>query len=196
MARIVGCGEGDVAEERLGGRLRGVFLEELDGAICEFLAGKVGGGAARGELGTIEIDDGHLGMIIHAAEEHRATLLECARERRILVVPFACGKGGVAVLAEQFRQEFGSDQIVADIHPSAAAHEHGPAGDAHRSAVGTETIVAAKTGPAAGETIEVGGLDVTVAPGAECVSALIVGEENEKIGPLAGGERLGGGEYS
>lgn len=182
---VVGGGEGDVGEEGLGSL---VGLDEVDGGIGEGGGGKGmgGGGFGEGVIGE-QIADGGVSVVIHATEEDVATMLEGADEGGGAVVPFTGGEGDVAVLAEDFGEEGDLGEGVIDAKPGAAAHEHGAAGNADGAAIAAEAIIGAEAEALVDQAIEVGGADVRVAPGADGLGLLVVGEEEEEVGTGRGG---------
>ena len=70
------------------------------------------------------------------------------------------------------------------IKPRLACHQHRAAGDADRSAVGTETIILPETQATPDESIEMGSIDRGIAPRGNRVGSLIVGEKQDDVRPL------------
>ena len=196
LARIVGSGVGDVAEERLRARGRVMLVDKLDGGVGEQLGGEAGAEARAGQFAVggavVERD---LGVIGHAAEHHALAVLEGAEPGGLAVVPFAGAEGGVAVLAEEFAHEFlAGERLGVHGEPGFSGVEHGAARHADGAAVAAEDVVVAEADAVAGEAVDDGRLDVRVAVGGDGVGALVVGEEEKDVGlrGAGGGGRCGG----
>ena len=129
------------------------------------------------------VGDRDLGVVGHAAEEDRPAAGEGPDERRLAVVPLAGRERRVAGLAQHLRQERHAVEVVRDVEPGAAAHQHGAARHADGAAVRAEAVVAAEAGPAPDEPVEVRRPDVRVAPRRDGVGALVVGEQEQDVRP-------------
>lgn len=119
-------------------------------------------------------------------------MLEAAREGGIAVVPLAADEGGVARLAEGFRPRRVAHQLLINVEEVAPGEEHGARGHAGRAVQAALHIGAVEGHTAAHEAVEVRCLDGRVAQRGDGVRALVVGEDEEDIGP--GGSSIGGWE--
>ena len=96
--------------------------------------------------------------------------------------------GGIPGLVQALRPEsmglpLGLEVLVQALHgpEEAAGVQHGAAGDADRAAPGTHVVGVGEEGALSDQSIQVGGVDLTIAGGADGVEALVVGEQEEDI---------------
>src|SRR5688572_17079949 len=84
---------------------------------------------------------------------------------------------------------------IAALPEVAAGIKHHPAGDTDRAAKSALVETMGKEQAAPGEAVEVGGLHFQLAEKRESSMGLVIGEEEEKVGPVKtwSGETIGGG---
>ena len=178
---IVRRSEGGIGQE---GSIAGRVFEEVDHLVGELLTGELGNRLTASELPVgLEILNGGSGMVIHPAKVDRTPSLEAAQEGRLTIVPLAGGEGFIALTTQVFRKGGHTLQRMGQTKPSSPAHEHRPTGDAHRTAIATEAVVAPKTKTPCRQTVQMRRTDVGVTPSANRVRPLIIGEEEQNIRP-------------
>ena len=108
-------------------------------------------------------------------------------------VPLAGHVGAVAGLLQVLRPEtaslallFGGPVDLERLPDRAPGVDHRPAGDADRAAPGTHIVGVGEGRSRADDPVEVRRLDLIVAQGVDGLVALVVGEDEEKVG-LGGG---------
>ena len=112
------------------------------------------------------------------------------------IVPFPDGVGRVAGFAQALREGGESFPVsrIFDPVPMAPGHKHAATGDADGSAIAACAVVAREAEAVGGQPVQVGGLYVLVAVGADGVGPLIIGKEEDDVGTTMGFEN-GESEY-
>ena len=181
IAGIVRRSEGGIGQE---GPPTPGTLKKANHFISELLTGELGSRLTTSKFPVcLEILNGGSSMVIHPAEVDRAPSLETAQEGRLTIVPLAGGEGFIALTTQVFRKGGHTLQRVGQTKPSSPTHEHRPTGDAHRTAIATEAVVAPKTETPPHQTVQMRRANVGVAPSTDRVRPLIIGEEEQNIRP-------------
>ena len=186
--------------------------QELDGGVGEQLRGVGAGGDAieglevhlhragagvegmrarlRVDAGGVEAAHRHVPVVVHAAEEDLVAVAEAARVGSAAVVPLAGAEGVVAGAPQQLRQHHvrlrDRGTGVLQVEQGAAGHQHGAARHAHRRHGAAHDVGTGEGGARAHQPVQVGRVDVGVAERADGVEALVVGEEEQDVGPRSG----------
>ena len=129
-----------------------------------------------------EVLDRDFGVVGHASEHHRLSPLKSPQPGLLAIVPFAGAKGHIAVFVEQLGHQFcAGERLGVHMEPGSPAHQHRPAGHANRAAVSAKDVIAPKAESRVDQLVQVGSFYVRVAPGANGVSPLVVGEQEKNV---------------
>ena len=103
-------------------------------------------------------------------------------------MPLTRGEGRVTGLAEGVRPGFVFNQLFVDLGERAAREQHRTRRHAGGALIATLHVRAVESHPALHEPIEVRGLDDRIAQGRDGIGALVVGEDEDDIRRLGGGQ--------
>ncbi len=192
--RVVGSVEGEIGEERLPAVLR---LQERERLVGGFLAEVLRGDLRRGELaGRQHVAGRRLEGVGHAAHEERAGLLEGLRQGRRSVMPLAGGEGRITGRAEGVGPGRMPQQLFVDLGEGTAGKQHRARRHAGRALVAALHVGAGESHPALHEPVEVRGLDDRITQRRDGVGPLIVGEDEDDVRGLGGGQGHDHGQQS
>ena len=179
--RIMRRVERHVCKKRPAFFLRLLF-QKADRLIRERLARVLRGRFRNADFSVRHIAEARVHGVCHAAREHRARGLKAALQRGIAIMPFAACECGVARLAERLRPRLVA-QLFIHMEKAAPREQHRARRNARR-AIEPALHVGTVEGPAAvHKTVKVRRLDDRVSERRNGIRALVVGENEEDIGP-------------
>ena len=185
--RVMRTVEGKIREERLLAILR---LQERQGLVGGLFAEVLRTDLARSQFaGREQVAGRRLERIHHPADEEGLGLLEGLRDRRRAIMPLAGGEVSVARRAEGAGPGLVLQQLLVDLRQRAARQQHRPRRHAGRALVAALHVSAGESHAPLHEPIEVRGLDDRITQRRDGVGALVVGEDEDDVRGLGGGQR-------
>ncbi len=127
----------------------------------------------------------HVPVVLHAAQEDLGAVLEAAVEARRAVVPLAGAPGAVAVAGQVLAEQHvaGGDVLACafDVEEIAPGVQHRPARHADRAGGAAGDVRVGEGRAAFHQAVEVRGVDLVRAKGADRVEALVVREQDQDV---------------